>query len=349
MVIDIHGHLSAPPELYSFRSTLLASRGFQVRGIPKIDEARMQGETDAHVALLREVGTDIQLISPRPYALMHDESPRRIVEMWVQANNDAIAQACAQAPGAFAGVAGLPQNVDFDWDSSLRELDRCAELGFVGCLINPDPDEGLGRPPVMGSEAWFPLYEKLCELDLPALVHPAGCQNEREVYGAHFITEESIAILSLVNSDVFERFPDLKIIIGHGGGSVPYQIGRWRASTVRMGGDRDAFDTALRKLYFDTVLYSSESLDYLLRVVGVDRCMFGTEKPGFGSFFDSSTGRTFDDLKPVIEQFGWMQDVDRHAVFEGNAREVFTRLKNLPEPSQRPDSREAAFAGQGKS
>jgi predicted TIM-barrel fold metal-dependent hydrolase len=328
MIIDIHGHLSAPPELYAFRSTLLASRGFQIKGRPTIADARMQEETDAHLALLDGVGTDRQLISPRPYALMHDQKPTRIVDLWVGANNDAIAQACAQAPDRFSGVAGLPQNVEMNWTASLKELERCVvELGFVGCLINPDPAEGLGSPPTMGEEAWYPLYEKMCELDVPALVHPAGCQNEREAYGAHFITEESIAIHSLVNSDVFERFPELKIVIAHGGGSVPYQIGRWRASAVRMGADRDGFDNALRKLYFDTVLYSPESLEYLLRVVGPDRCMFGTELPGFGSYPDTATGRNFDDLKPVIEDIDWLGDEGRQQVFEGNARTVFTRLK----------------------
>jgi predicted TIM-barrel fold metal-dependent hydrolase len=74
------------------------------------------------------------------------------------------------------------------------------------------------------------------------------------------------------------------------------------------------------------VLYNWESLDLLLRIVGTDRCLFGTETPGIGSALDPETGRQLDDLRPVVEAIGWLSDEQRQAIFEGNARQVFTKL-----------------------
>ena len=150
--------------------------------------------------------------------------------------------------------SGVPVTNTFD------EIDRCInDLGFVGIMINPDPGEGDGQTPAMGQEYWYPLYEKMVKMDIPGLVHGASCKNPRESFHGHFITEESIAILSLVDSKVFQDFPKLKLIISHGGGSVPYQVGRWR-SQLRGPNDTENFDQRLKQLYFDTALYNIESL-----------------------------------------------------------------------------------------
>ena len=141
-------------------------------------------------------------------------------------------------PETFAGVAGLPQCAGEPIEDALPELERCVkELGFVGCLLNPDPYENSGQEaPPLGDKYWYPLYEKLCELDVPASIHSTGSRSERVAYSLHFINEESIAVAGLLNSKVFSDFPDLKIIVPHGGGAVPYQIGRFQSSSLRRGG-----------------------------------------------------------------------------------------------------------------
>jgi 4-oxalmesaconate hydratase len=161
-------------------------------------------------------------------------------------------------------------------------------------------------------------------LDVPALIHSASSCCPRESYTLKFINEESIAIISLLESRVFDDFPGLKIVVAHGGGAIPYQMGRFRAWTLRRK-EPSTFDEKLRKLWFDTCNYSKESLELLFRTVGTDRCLFGTESPGTGSVHDPQTGRDFDDLKPVIETIDWLTDDDRHAIFEGNARKVYPR------------------------
>jgi predicted TIM-barrel fold metal-dependent hydrolase len=333
MIIDVHGHLSAPPELYAYRSILLASRGYHGKGNPGISDERMRQGVQRHLDLLKGVGTQVQFISPRPFQLMHSEEPPAIVRWWVEANNDLIARHCKAFPDVFQGVCGLPQTPSGSIQPCVEELERCVtEHGFVGCLINPDPTEGTGVMPTLDDEYWYPLYAKMVELDVPALVHSTACKNPRESYSAHFITEESIAVLNLCKpeSRVFSDFPNLRIIVSHGGGSVPYQIGRWRAHRFREqehDQSLENFDQSLRRLYYDTVLYNQESLDFLFRMIGTDRCLFGTENPGSGSSKDPATGAWLDDLKPVIEGISWLRPDDRNRIFEENARAVFPRFR----------------------
>src|SRR4029077_117637 len=131
----------------------------------------------------------------------------------------------------------------------LPELERCVkQLGFKGCLLNPDPYECSGaEAPPLGDRYWYPLYEKLCELDVPAHIHATGSHSERTPYTVHFINEETIAVYNLLNSSVLKDFPALKIVVSHGGGAIPYQLGRFDAGSVRRG---ERFRDAMRKLYY---------------------------------------------------------------------------------------------------
>jgi 4-oxalmesaconate hydratase len=256
-----------------------------------------------------------------------------ISRYWTEHENDLIYRVEQMFPDNFVGVCALPQSPGVPPAKSAPELERCVnELGFVACNLSPDPSGGYWQEPPLTDRAWYPLYEKMVELDVPALVHSTACKHFRESYSAHFISEESIAVLNLCKADsrVFTDFPDLRIIISHGGGSVPYQIGRWRAHRFReqeSNPSLESFDDSLRRLYYDTVLYNVESLDFLFRIVGTDRCLFGTENPGSGSSKDPGTGAWMDDLKPVIESIPWLSETDRSRIFEDNIRAVFPRFQ----------------------
>ena len=331
MIIDCHAHLVAPPVFYAYRANLQASGQFH-RGSPGVSDDLLSEFAGSNVSTMDGVGTDFQLISPRPYHQMQSVKPTRLVDYWIEANNDLIHRTVQMHPTRFAGVAGLPICAGEPVTRALAELERTVnQLGFVGILINPDPYEGKGPSPTLDDEYWYPLYEAMVDLGVPALIHSSGCESGRETYSEHFITEESIAILSLIRGRVFDRFPDLKIIVSHGGGSVPYQIGRWRAEVLHpsLGGKpgNPSFDSLLRPFYFDTVLHHKLALELLFKTVGSDRCLFGTENPGSGSAPNAETGRPFDDLRPVIESMDFLSSSDRSAIFEDNAREIFPRLK----------------------
>ena len=352
-IIDMHAHTVAPPELYAFKATLLSGRGYHGKGALNCSDERIEQFAQNNLKIMDKFSTDVQFLSPRPFQLMHSEKPETIVHWWCEANNDVIAKQVKSHPDRFQGIAGLP-HVSGAKDSShvVPELERTVnEHGFIGCLINPDPEEGKGDPtdpnhtPPMDHEYWFPLYEAMVKLDIPGLIHSAACKNPHESYSAHFITTESQTVLNLARpaSKVFSTFPNLKIIVAHGGGSVPYQIGRWRVrryNDMKANPNLEDFDTSLRKMYYDSNLYTKESLDYCLQICGPDRVMFGTENPGSGSSvhpdFKWEKGKKLpagdlegwetDDIAPVIlNQIDWLTAEDKKNVMEDNARRVFTR------------------------
>lgn len=346
MIIDCHAHMSAPQQLWAYRALLLAHRGWhkpsrvamtddEIRHALEVPEIGPKG----HLPLLHDHGTDVQLISPRPWHLMHSEKPEKLIHWFAEECHNVIHRQCGLFPGRFFGIAGLPQSAGAPIENALPELERCVqELGFVGCLLNPDPYEnGGGEAPPLGDRYWYPLYEKLCELDIPAHVHATTSKSQRVGYSVHMINEESIAILGILNSEVFDDFPTLKLVIPHGGGAIPYQLGRFDAASLRDGGGR--LRDRLRYLHYDTVLYTKEALEFLIRTVGADRCIFGAECPGVGAVVDPATGRQMDDLRPHIDAFDWLSEADRHAIFEGNARRVFKLgLDRLPLCGATPES-----------
>ncbi|HAQ23090.1 MAG: amidohydrolase [Acidimicrobiaceae bacterium] len=327
-IVDIHGHVTAPLALYAYQAGLMSARAFHGKGSIRATEEEILEAALPHVQRLKDYGISRQFISPRPYSMMHSRKPEVIVQWFIETVNDIIAAQVAEYPDSFVGVAGLPQSAGVCPSNSVEELRRCVlELGFVGCVLNPDPGEGDYATPGLGDEWWYPLYEAMVELDVPGLVHATACSNPRESYSNHFITEESIAVMSLVDSNVFTDFPDLKLIISHGGGSVPYQYGRWQAQRVQKG--REDFSESLKRLWFDTVLYNKESLELLFKIVGPERCLFGTETPGIGSGADRVTGQFMDDLAPVIDSIDFLGEDEKAAVFSGNAREVFSRWNGI--------------------
>jgi OH-DDVA meta-cleavage compound hydrolase len=335
MIIDVHGHLCASPKLYSWFTLLLASRATYGTPPPPIsdDEMLWLPETRRNLDALDLAGTDVQLISPRPFTLFQAEKPGRVAHRWIEGVNSYISQFCRLLPDRFAGIAALAQPVSEPIKYSLPELERCIkELGFVGCLLNPDPGEGDNATPTLDNEFWYPLYEKLCELDIPAHVHSSGNQSGRGTYSTHFIDEESLAVLALANSRVFLDFPKLKVIVSHGGGAVPYQVGRWRAERLHpvMAKSfplKESFDESLRRMYFDTVIHSKDSLAMLIKLVGSDRVVFGTENPGSGTALNPETGRSFDDIKALIDEIDFLTPQDRANIYENNAQRLFPLLK----------------------
>jgi 4-oxalmesaconate hydratase len=330
MIIDAHGHVTAPDSLYAYKAGLLSHRGAHGRGaVAATDEDLVQAlrkpvfNGGSHLEQLEQVGIDMQLVSPRPYQMMHSERPAKLVQWYVEETNNLIARQVKLFPGIFRGVCGLPQTPGVSPANCIPELERSVkDLGFVGCLLNPDPGEASGvESPPLGDRFWYPLYEKLVELDVPAHVHSAGCRSDRHTYSLHFILEESIAVVSLLSSTVFTDFPTLKVLVSHGGGAIPYQFARFEAGTLRRGTER--FSDRLRKLWFDTVLYSEDSLALLIKTVGADRCLFGTERPGIGTVHDPRAGRWLDDTRPIIEGFDWLSASDKKLILEDNARALF--------------------------
>lgn len=335
MIIDCHAHTSAPPQLAVYKAGLVSHRGSHGRGkVSYTDDQliaawnRKEMAPCGHIEHMTNNGIDLQLISPRPFQTMHSEKPGYLVDWYIYEVNNIIANSVRLFPKRFFGIGGLPQQGGEPVNVVFKEMERCVkELGFKGFLLNPDPYENDGqKAPPMGDRYWYPLYEKACELDVPLHIHTAGSRNPlREPYSLYFVNEETTAVYGFVNSTVFQDFPQLKIVISHGGGAMPYQIGRFNAGSAKGGaqGGNKLFIDGMRNMYYDSVLYSKEALELLIKVVGPDRILYGSECPGVGSSINHLTGETYDKTVPLIDTIDWLSADDKYKIFEGNAKRVF--------------------------
>jgi OH-DDVA meta-cleavage compound hydrolase len=331
LIIDCHAHVTAPKAYWAYKALLVSHRGSHGRGRLNLTDDEILEAWNAkemaptgHLDHMSACGIDMQCISPRPFQMMHSEKPSKIVHYWTEETNNVIHRSCTLMPDKFFAVAGLPQAAGDAIEECFPELERCVkELGFKGCLLNPDPFENGGvKAPSLGDRYWYPLYEKLVELDVPAHVHATGSRHpDREPYTLHFINEETTAVFGLVGSTVLDDFPELKILVSHGGGAIPYQLGRFDSGSMR--GNRGRFRDRMRRLYFDTVLYTKDALELLIKTVGVDNVLYGAECPGVGSAVDPETGRTFDDIVPHIQGIDWLSDEEKGKILEHNARRLF--------------------------
>lgn len=330
MIIDCHGHYTtAPAPHQAYRSAQLAA--FEAgKPLPKPaaisdDEIRESVETN-QLKLLRERGADMTIFSPRASAMAHHVGDATVSREWTAACNDLVKRVVDLYPDTFIGVCQLPQSPGVAIDGSIAELERCVtELGFVGCNLNPDPSGGHWTSEPLTDRSWYPLYEKMVELDVPAMVHvSATCNPNFHATGAHYINADTTAFMQFLQGDLFRDFPGLRFIIPHGGGAVPYHWGRYRG-LADMLKQPPLAEHVMQNVYFDTCVYHQAGIDLLFRVIDIDNILFGSEMVGAVRGIDPETGHYFDDTRRYIDALG-LSDTDRHKVFEANARAVYPRL-----------------------
>jgi len=320
-VIDVHGHMSTPPE---FRAHISNNVALNTPSKLEIPDERLDTALKRHLQVMDERNIDVQLIGPRPVAMWHWMRPI-LQENWTRNTNDVIAQSVKLHPDRFVGMAQLPQSpYEKDTKNCAAELERCVkELGFVGGYLNPDPG-GKKEVPGVNEEYWYPLYEKAQALDAPLLVHPSASYDRRlEIiphnYQINNVTEEFIAMMLYQHTGVFKDFPRLKIVISHCGGALQ----RFIPTDHHLGHHEELHNN----LYFDTCAYDDDFLTAAIRQKGVDQMVFGTEAPGSGGAIRPDTGRPSDDVVPVIDSLKILNDGDKVKIFNTTPKKVFTLLK----------------------
>lgn len=330
MIIDCHGHYTTAPAAHtSWREEQLASvaAGVATPRAPQIsdDEIIETIETN-QLRLQRERGADLTIFSPRASAMAHHEGDAASGAEWARACNDLIARVVTLFPHNFAGVAMLPQFPGDGLDATIAELRRAiGELGFVGVNLSPDPSGGNWTHPPLTDPFWYPVYEAMVELDVPAMVHvSSSCNPAFHATGAHYINADTTAFMQLLQGDLFADFPDLRLIIPHGGGAVPYHWGRYRGLADML--KKPALDTHLmRNVFFDTCVYHQPGIDLLVDVIDTKNVLFGSEMVGAVRGIDPQTGHYFDDTKRYIDAAALTEE-QRHAIYESNARRIYPRL-----------------------
>jgi 4-oxalmesaconate hydratase len=276
--------------------------------------------------LQRERGTDVTIFSPRASAMAHHVGNAETSLHWSQHCNELIHRVCTLYPKNFVGVCQLPQSPGVAPQNVIAELERCVnEFGFIGCNLNPDPSGGHWTAPALTDKYWYPVYEKMVELDVPAMVHvSSSCNPVFHATGAHYINADTTAFMQFIQGDLFKDFPALRFIIPHGGGAVPFHWGRYRGLAQDM--KRPTLEEHLLKnVFFDTCVYHLPGIELLLKVVPVDNILFGSEMVGAVRGIDPRTGQYYDDTKKYLDALP-LSESDRYKLFEGNARRVYPRI-----------------------
>ena len=330
LIIDCHGHYTtAPPQHDEWRKAQLAAwqAGEPAPPYPAIGDEEIRETIEANqLKLLKERGADLTIFSPRASTMAPHEGDEAVAIAWARASNDLIARVCALYPETFAGACMLPQSPKADLAGSIVELTRCVEqLGFVGCNLNPDPGGGHFAHPPLTDRYWYPFYEAMVALDVPAMIHVSGsCNPAMHATGAYYIAADTIAFMQLIQGDLFRDFPTLRLIIPHGGGAVPYHWGRYRG-LADMLKQPDLATHLMENVYFDTCVYHQPGINLLAEVIDSKNILFGSEMVGAVRGIDPQTGHYFDDTKRYVDALA-IPAADRDAIFAGNARRVFPRL-----------------------
>ena len=330
LVIDCHGHYTTAPDAHTaWRGEQVAAfkSGTAAPAYPSISDDEIRETIEKNqLRLIKERKADHTIFSPRASTMAHHVGDQAVSEAWSIHCNNLIARVVELFPETFTGVCQLPQSPQADLAASIKELRRCvSELGFIGCNLNPDPGGGHFNSPPLTDESWFPMYEAMCELDVPAMIHVSGsCNPAQHATGAFYIAADTIAFMQLLEGDLFSRFPNLRFIIPHGGGAVPYHWGRYRGLADML--KKPALDGHLmNNVFFDTCVYHQPGINLLNEVIETKNILFGSEMVGAVRGIDPTTGHYFDDTKRYIDALP-VTDAQRHAIFEGNARRVFPRL-----------------------
>jgi 4-oxalmesaconate hydratase len=332
MIIDCHGHYTTIPAAFgeyrdALHARLAEADGGPVPAVPAISDSEISETIEANQLRLQgERGIDMTIFSPRASWMDQHITDAGTARAWARASNDLVHRVTTLFPQNFAGVCQLPQTPNGSLDDSVAELERCVtELGFVGCNLNPDPSGGFWSSPPMTDEYWFPVYEKMIELDVPAMIHVSTSRNPAvHTLGAHYLNADTTVFMQLVEGDLFGRYPALRFVIPHGGGAVPYHWGRFRGLTVRM--NRPPLDEhVMKNVFFDTCVYHQPGIDLLTNVISVDNILFASEMLGAVRGNNPGTGASWDDTKRYVDNVKLTED-DRGKIYELNARRVYPRL-----------------------
>ena len=325
--VDIHCHtlcapardkvraanLPSPRHRHDSPATAAATAEHQERVLPQLISL------ETRLADMDRMGIDVQAVSPSPdqtyYGLPADlaiEATRMV--------NDNIADICGKHPDRFCGLGTVPFQTP---ELAVAELERLHKsLGLRGIEI-----AGSVQGEDLSAEKFRPVFAKCEELGLVLFMHPTGFTETSRMGPWHLGNlignplESTVAVHHLIFGGVLDQLPGLKLVIAHGGGFLPAYSGRIDHAAAARPDTCECIHHDptwyLKRLYFDTMVFSHHQLEYLVETWGADHILMGTDYP-----FDMG------EVDPIgfVEGAGKLSDGDRKAILGGNA----ARLLNIP-------------------
>jgi len=261
-----------------------------------------------------EAGVDISILSPWSSLFRYD-SDVTTCQRVNRIQNDAIAAITDEYSDQIIGLGMVPMQ---DSGTAVSELKYCMDIGLRGVEIGTNIN---GK--YLGDADFRPFWSKAEELGAVVQIHPVpglGGPTNKEYYLWNAFSnpaETALTASHIILSGLMEEHPELQIQLFHGGGHLPYQIGRLdRAYEMRQECSKKITrkpSEYLKMFYFDTIIHSTEALDYLIKLVGPERVMVGSDYP-----FDMGSYQ-FNDLLKKIN----ISEVDRNKIKSENAMRLF--------------------------
>lgn len=308
--IDVHSHF-APPELVAELRAGQAIDGLRLDRVDGVEwVVHRQGfrwplhrtfhDVEARLAAMNEMGIDAAVVSIAPTLFMYWASDTGALVEHCRRANDALAKFARDSGGRIEAVATLPMP---DGDAAAGELRRAVrELGLKGAEIGTRvEDAGLDDTGVR------PVLETAVELGVPLVLHPYNVGKRaglEDFYLSNLVgnpLESTVCAARLIFGGVLDELPDLVLVLMHGGGYLPYQVGRldhgYRVRAESKGCARPPSEY-LTRFWYDTLTHAPGPLEFLVRQVGAHRVVYGTDFPfdmGGGALRDQLAGAGLDD------------------------------------------------------
>jgi 2,3-dihydroxybenzoate decarboxylase len=286
-----------------------------------IIESRLRSFGGDRIADMDAAGVDVCVLSHG--APSGQKIPADVAVPLVRRVNDRLAEAVRATPSRFAAFAALPTAVP---EAAADELQRCVEMGFKGAMLH-----GMTHGEFLDLPKYWPIYARAEQLDVPIYFHPAYPHPAvvdayykdylkdypmlaRPAWG--YTVDAGTQGVRLVLSGVFEKHPNLKVILGHLGESIPFQLWRLDAAFNRGAGQGKSIafrDIFTRNFWITTSgFFSTPSLLCCILEMGVDRILFAVDWP------------FVSDSKPGVE---WMEKIslsaeDKVKILGGNAKRL---------------------------
>ena len=337
MIIDIHGHYTtAPSALENWRQRQISAiktpalKPYVSELAIGDDEIRETIENN-QLRLMRERGSDLTIFSPRASFMAHHIGDFEVSATWASICNELCYRVSTLFPEFFVPAAMLPQSPGVAVETCIPELVKCvAQYGAVAVNLNPDPSGGHWTSPPLTDRYWYPLYERLVDYDIPAMIHVStSCNPCFHTTGAHYINADTAVFMQLVQGDLFKDFPTLRFVIPHGGGAVPYHWGRYRGLAMALD-KAPLTEHLLGNVFFDTCVYHQPGIELLTRVIPTENILFASEMMGAVRSVDPETGHHFDDTRRYIEATP-LTASQKQQIYADNARRVYPRLARVLE------------------